>query len=225
MYCEEYQCWRCGKPVKLHHEPQERVFCEECRTKEIQDHKKLISEYALLKTKVMFDNALRIMEKSQRVYMYEYKDAADEVLEAMQLHTDAFYSADEVVTAIILAEYGIEFIPNYSVGSYRVDFYLPKEKLCVEIDGHLHRFNAEFDSKRDIDIRHILGAEWEIIRIPTKYVEKDPTKIPEAIEEMAKQKRKIRAENGGFIPETFSARERKYYDKIGEHRVIRRRNN
>ena len=52
--------------------------------------------------------------------------------------------------------------------------------LSRSMDICTHR--EVYDSERDIDIRNTLGKEWEIVRIPTKYIEKDPTVIPEAIE-------------------------------------------
>ena len=217
MPLEKYECWHCGKLLEKGYEPMPRVYCEECQSIAIQEHKKLVSEYVKLKTRIMFDTAVRTMEKSGRVYMYEYKNACDEVWDAMKDHTDVFLSSDEVIVAIVLIEYGIEFIPNYQIGKYKADFYIPEFKVCLEVDGHLHKFKEEFDSKRDIDIRCMLGSEWEVIRIPTKYIEKDPSKIPDAIEQIAERKREIRKKNSGIIPEDFSNRERKYYNKIGEH--------
>ena len=69
------------------------------------------------------------------------------------------------------------------------------------------------DSNRDVEIRRELGEEWEIIRIPTKHIEQNPVKLPEAIQALAKQKRDIRKKNGGFLPQSYSKREAARYKK------------
>ena len=45
---------------------------------------------------------------------------------------------------------GQRFLRQYSIGSYVVDFYCPKLRLVVEIDGPSHLINdaAEYDSDR-----------------------------------------------------------------------------
>jgi len=40
------------------------------------------------------------------------------------------------------------FLRQYSVGRYIVDFYCPKHKLAVELDGEVHLYQEEYDAKR-----------------------------------------------------------------------------
>ncbi len=215
-----YKCWKCGKEIEIESEPKSRVFCEECFELYRNDYKNIVSDYVKLKIFIMYETALRIMEKAG-MYMYEYQNAANEVLTEAQADNESYYSSDEMVAAIVLKEFGYDYIPNYAVGNYRVDFYIPELCVCFEVDGYMHKHSEVRDSERDTEIRNTLGKEWEIVRIPTKYIEKDPSTIPEAIEIMANEKRKIRRENGGILPESYSGRERKHYDKIGEHRTQR----
>lgn len=47
---------------------------------------------------------------------------------------------------------GRKFRRQHSIGNYIVDFYCPKEKLIVELDGQVHDniMNEEYDTKRNI---------------------------------------------------------------------------
>lgn len=214
-YREMFKCWKCSKEVEVtESEPTERVFCKECFSKYMDEHQELISEYSKLKIKVMFENALRIMEKSKKIYMHEYLDSSKKIYGNAISETEKFMSSHEIIVAILLEEYGFEFNVNYQILNYKVDFYIPELKICVEVDGNLHQNKLEYDSNRDIEIRNTLGVEWEIVRIPTKYIEQNPSKIIDGIEALANEKRRLRKKNLGYMPYGYSARENKHYDKI-----------
>jgi very-short-patch-repair endonuclease len=208
-----YQCWMCSKELELVPEPVERVFCPECAEKHKAEHDALIAEYALLKMRVMHENALRYMEKAG-VYMHEYKDAAERALASGLEQTKRFYSAHEIIVAIVLDEFGYEYEANYPIGKYRADFFIPELKACLEVDGEEHKHKRIKDNERDIEIRQTLGSDWEIVRIPTEYISQNPVLIPDAIEALANEKRKLRRLNNGIIPESFSRREKKHYAMI-----------
>lgn len=44
--------------------------------------------------------------------------------------------------------YGIKFRRQYSVGPYILDFYSPRNKLAIEVDGSEHIKNKEYDNER-----------------------------------------------------------------------------
>ncbi len=44
--------------------------------------------------------------------------------------------------------YGYKFRRQYSVGNYIVDFYCPKLKLAIEVDGPSHIGREEYDYQR-----------------------------------------------------------------------------
>ena len=44
---------------------------------------------------------------------------------------------------------GYRFRRQYPIGPYVLDFYCPKIKLCVEVDGEQHLLTKEQDAKRD----------------------------------------------------------------------------
>lgn len=210
---EKHICWYCGKEIELEYEPQRRVFCTECFEKFQKEHEEKVQKYIKLKEEVMYDTALRNMEKAG-LYMYEYQESARKMKELMEEKTGVFRSSDELITAIVLDEYNYDFKINYRVDKYYVDFYIPELKVCLEVDGRLHEYSVKKDSIRDIDIRNYLGLDWEILRIPTKYIEKDPSKIPDILIKMRKEKRKIRKENRGILPEHYSKRERSLYSDL-----------
>ncbi len=58
--------------------------------------------------------------------------------------------------------YGYKFRRQYSVGNYIVDFYCPKVKLAIEIDGSQH--NEKHNMIKD-DNRTKLLNEYDIIVI------------------------------------------------------------
>lgn len=222
MLLDEYKCWKCGTVVSKQEEPLNRVFCKACFEQHKADYKEKVDMYAKLKIEIMHETALRIMEKAN-MFMYEYQNAANEVLLLARENTESYYSSDEMIVAIVLTEYGFEHIPNYAIGKYRTDFYIPELCVCVEVDGHLHNGKEVYDNNRDIDIRLTLGTKWEIVHIKTAYIRKGPSKIPEAIEALAKEKRNIRRGNNGIIPEWYSSREKRHYNEIGEHHTSKAR--
>lgn len=214
-----FECWRCGKTVECEGEPRARVYCEECRPKALAEHKALVREYAELKRRVMIDTALRKMERAG-MYMHEYLEIAKTIKVEIDANEDKFLSADEIVAAMVLQSYNVDYEANKAVGRYVVDFYIPDMHVCLEIDGDRHEANTISDSKRDIEIREILGPEWEIVRIKTNYLAKNPERLVDAIEALYAEKKKLRAQNGGIIPEHFSRRERDYYASIGRWKKV-----
>ena len=224
MPLDDYKCWYCGETVKAEGwEPQTRVFCEECGKKHRAEYKKIVSEYVALKIRVMYERALREMENAN-CYMHEYREIAPGILADALATPDKYQSADEMIAAMVLISNGYEIEMQHSVGPYNVDIYIPKLYVCLEIDGERHEHRADYDSKRDIEIRRILGAAWEVIRIPTNYMEQNPEALPDAIEASYKQKKKYRKENGGFLPGSYSKREAAQYKKamVYEYRTVKR---
>ena len=185
-------------------------FCLEHYREHNKDYKGVLDDYLKLKNKVMFERAMRIMERAG-VSMTRYERFAKAVERHSAENPDQYKSADEIVAAVIMLETGTDFEMNYKIGSYIADMYIPDLMLIVEIDGELHEGKELKDSNRDIKLRQMLGDEWEVIRIPTKHIEENPTRIPDAIKALAKQKRTLRKRNGGFLPNSYSKREMARY--------------
>lgn len=207
------KCWNCGADIVESFGAMDILsgrFCLKCYREHSKNYKEQLAEYLKLKTMVMFERAMRIMERAG-TDMTKYKKYAKAVERHSADSPEQYKSSDEMVAAVVMLETGIDFEMNYKIGQFIADMYIPEWELIVEIDGAVHEGKELKDSNRDVKIRQMLGEEWEIIRIPTKYIEQNPPRIPDAIKAMAEQKRKLRKQNGGFLPETYSKREAARY--------------
>lgn len=198
-------CWYCGHEVSVETiKAGIRVFHPDCQLKFEKEQDKLKSNYLKLKTEVMYQRALREMEKQDRLYISDYYDEAELVHEMSKETPTKFQSSDEMMVAMELVNKRIHAKPQFKIGRRRVDFLLPDLNVALEIDGFLHEFKVVKDSAREIEIMNNLhkkfGGNWEVIRIPTKFVEKDLTKLVEAIKTLYDVRQKLRKKNGGFIP-------------------------
>ena len=81
--------------------------------------------------------------------------------------------------------YGIKFFRQYGIGSYICDFYCPKFKLAIEIDGGQH-FTSEgkqHDSRREqlfvsLGIRTIRFTNLDILNQLVAVLEKIISELP-----------------------------------------------
>ena len=216
------KCWVCGADIVESFGIMDIVSTRYCLThyrEHQKEYKKTVSEYLKLKNKVMFERAMRIMEKAG-CDMTQCKRYAQAVQKHSADNPDLYKSSHEIVTAVVLLDADYDFDMNYKIGDYIVDVYIPRLALIVEIDGELHEGKELRDSNRDVKLRQILGDEWEVVRIPTKYIEQNPIKIPDAIQAIAKKKRDLRKQNGGFLPNSYSKREAARYKDAMEYQTI-----
>jgi very-short-patch-repair endonuclease len=237
-------CWICGKDVDYDYEsnfknakvdkqvfytPDEqeeildntgqcaRTYCADCGTTVQEEYQADLAEYIRLKSKLMVNRAITNLER-QILDIYDYQAAIEVVSEFGANNPEKFMSSQEVIAAIILVHNEIKATVQYKILNYQVDFYLPTLKVVLEIDGFMHDYSEVKDSRRDINIRDELGADWEVIRIPTKYIDENAKVLPEAIIETKKYKQKLRRQNHGVIPDWYSKREQKNYKRIlGKH--------
>lgn len=209
-----FKCWGCGTlvPVVVD-EPLNRVFCPDCKSEYPKQLENKRLEYLRLRAELMYDRALRILEK-QRAKMFLYQEAAEVVLERIKEDPEAFDSAHEMVALMELLRNRVKVKLHPEVKRYKPDMLLPTEKVVLEIDGYMHEFHKIEDYKRDIEMRVILGAEWEVVRIPTKYIEQNVSALLTAVREIRAYKQKIRAQHNGIIPKWFSKRDAKAWEKV-----------
>lgn len=75
---------------------------------------------------------------------------------------------------------GYRFFRQYSAGPYILDFYCPKLRLAVEIDGgyHSERDTMEYDKEREI---YLSGLDIKTIRFKNKDVMNNIEKVIEQI--------------------------------------------
>ena len=199
------KCWLCGETavkktlllektdfVDMEHIGK-RCYCEKCFDEFNDEHDADRKEYIRLKKKLMFERAVRILER-QDVDIYEYKDAIETVQEFNRENLNRFDSAHEIVATIILIYNEVRTKTQFQVANYRVDFYLPELKVCLEVDGDRHKYKKQLDNERDLKIRNALGLDHEIIRIETDLIEQNAELLVEAIKSIRDERKKLRQE-------------------------------
>lgn len=56
---------------------------------------------------------------------------------------------------------GFKFTRQHSIGPYIVDFYCPKKRMIIEVDGNQHHENKKYDDTRTEYFKHL---NHEVIR-------------------------------------------------------------
>ncbi len=64
---------------------------------------------------------------------------------------------------------GRKFRRQHSIGNYITDFYCPKEKLIIELDGAIHNL-PEIIEKDKIRTQYLEGLGFKVIRFENKMV-------------------------------------------------------
>lgn len=75
---------------------------------------------------------------------------------------------------------GIQFYRQKPIGTYIVDFFAPKVKLVIEVDGsqHMHSYSLQKDKKRD---EYLISLGLKILRFYSNEVIKNTDAIVEII--------------------------------------------
>jgi len=75
---------------------------------------------------------------------------------------------------------GVQFYRQKPIGDYIVDFYAPKAKLVIEIDGsqHLEAHHAEKDGERD---EYLCRLGLKVLRFNSREVLKETEAVVEVI--------------------------------------------
>lgn len=210
-------CWICGAeatefPTLWHgnsfdREPYtQRVYCKTCAEKYEKELKESKAEYIRLRKRLMYERAVRMLEK-QNVDVYEYQEALNAVFDFSKANLEKFDSAEEMLAAAILIDNEIKIGIGKQVGKYTVDIIIPEMFVMLEIDGHTHRNRLYYDNERDKDLRSELGGKWEVVRIKTEYIQENAELLVEAIKAIYAEKKRLRKENNGFLPDWYSRRE------------------
>jgi hypothetical protein len=117
---KKYECWYCGIETEIEIQNL-RAFCPECFEEHKQKHLEIVKKYANLKTKIMFETALRILEKSG-IAVNKYQDSAFAVIESALSDTEKFLSSYEIIAAIILEHNGYDYKDFFVGVSYDINF-------------------------------------------------------------------------------------------------------
>ena len=198
-----FKCWDCGKPLEdgFRHK---RNYCTECAAKKAANAKRTFDEYWRLKNTMTLERAVsRIEDDDSGGDIEDYREAIEAVREYVEKNPQKLESTEEYITLIVLLSNYVRTICQYQVLNYRADFCLPDMKIILEIDGDRH--NKAKDAQRDLEILGEIGQDWTVLRIPTKYVNKYPKQIYDAIlDYMIEYKRKAE-ETPGYILQRVKA--------------------
>lgn len=204
-------CWECGKILKG--DMTNMRFCKECKITHQEKIQDLKSELARLRDELGLEKALGMLEK-QGCDLAEFKESSEAISEKTKEKSNMFGSSHEILATMELIRNRIRVKTQYSIGRYRVDLALMDENIFLEIDGNTHSGRLKKDKDRDTKIRSLAGPEWEIVRIPTGYLEKNIKKLLPAIREIRDFQQDIRNHNGGLMPKWFSARDERAWAEL-----------
>lgn len=175
------ECLFCG--TVLDETRKDSYVCEEC------DYK-----IKLLKQITKLDSARTKIEKSVKKHLRRdcsYEEERDNIARKIIKEKFQFGSSDETCFALQLEKEHIRYFPNYKIGKYRVDFFLPDMKRIIEIDGEIFHTDEDRDFIRERSIMSSVGEEYEIVRIPASYVPNYIIKNLREIIEFVVDKRKF----------------------------------
>lgn len=205
---EKFKCWDCGTDIKSTVK-YKRVYCNSCNEKRIEQEKIDLYNYTVLRKKLMLERAIKILEnQDNKINIFNYKDAIETIEEYIKENPNQFDSSHEITTAIELIRKEIKIKVQPVIEGMRFDFMIRDDKVVLEIDGHLHQYKVQEDAVKDLKVREILGEDWEVIRIPTKYIEQNISALYRAIKKMYEYKQEIRVSNNGVLPDYYSEREK-----------------
>jgi very-short-patch-repair endonuclease len=185
------KCWKCGELLEVE-ETKERVFCDKCKSEKSEKAKEDFEKYWELKNSMTLERAIKRIEADNtgNQTIYDFKESIEAVAEYVKENPRKLESTEEYIALIIMLSHRTKIKCQYKIEDYRVDFLLPELKVILEIDGYNH--NKARDAKRDLIILHNIGRDYEIVRIPTKYVNSNPKKLYDAIIEYRNTKRRYR---------------------------------
>lgn len=154
------RCLFCN--VVLTDDDKEKYTCKVCQRK-----------IELIKKLKQVDSSKNKIEKACLRYLHKntfYDEERKIVQEKIINYGYLFNSEPEVCFALQLEKQKIDYVPNYKIGKHKVDFFLPKLKIVLEIDGEMYHTDENKEFLRERAIMTILGNEYEIVRIPAKFV-------------------------------------------------------
>lgn len=192
----ETTCTACGRRY-VDKSRRYRPMCPECRERYSEEYERNIQAYTKLKSYFRIERAKRCFEKS--VHYDEWGAAMDVVEEYIFKNPKKADSTEEVVVIAALIGSEITVKPQERVGNMRVDMVLPDDKIVVEVDGPTHNHTKERDERRDACVRKILGSDWDVVRLPTEFINKHPGRIADAVYYVRKAQRELRKRTGGAI--------------------------
>ena len=99
-----------------------------------------------------------------------------------------YQSTEEIMVALELLRRGYTIYHQKEIAKFHVDFFIPELSVVLEVDGEpFHALNKSKSDMRDYLIKSSLGSSYKVVHIPTKYINKDVTKLVRAIKEICRK--------------------------------------
>jgi very-short-patch-repair endonuclease len=90
------------------------------------------------------------------------------------LRKDSTHEEERFWFEVRNSKLGFRFKRQESIGIYIVDFYCPKKKLAIEIDGSQHNENIEYDEERT---RYLNSYGIKVLRFWNEEINSDIDKV------------------------------------------------
>ncbi len=71
-----------------------------------------------------------------------------------------------------------KFRRQHSIGHYIVDFYCAEERLIIELDGEVHKYQSDYDFERT---QYLESLNYKVIRFENRLVLETPEAVLNAI--------------------------------------------
>ncbi len=84
--------------------------------------------------------------------------------------------------------HGVRFLRQYSVNYFVIDFYAPKIKLAIEVDGSSHIGKEDYDARRQ---KYIEAFNIEMIRFTDEQVMGNTNNVVKSIEVVVEKRLKM----------------------------------
>lgn len=206
-YCNMYfpPCHICGQETEsMTYIPENKYTCKKCKQEIYLSDRKSSAENSLEAKEKRLEKAIERIKRKTGNFS-RYKDAIEVVKK--NLHKDGwFQSTEEVMTAIELVKNNVRARHQVKFGRYKADFVLPDEKAVLEIDGELFHTDKtrKKEALRDALIVASLGSDWEVIRITDSLINQNITRLVPAIKKGLKERRRLREQYNGQLPQGYS---------------------
>ena len=174
-------CSLCGREYEAVIYSRTRVrLCPECKRAILVQRKKIKAEaHPVDKAAKRYETAVDRIRKQVKDFS-KYDRAVYGARKALE----KYGSIPEAMTAIELLYLGYPFVPQYRVGRYKVDFFIPSINTALEVDGTI--YHQHENEKRDMCLQLALGQGAKIVHVPAETLEKRITLLKRIIEKRDK---------------------------------------
>lgn len=175
-------CAKCGAPVKsLVYGRNRDYLCDNCR---LGERKKFVALEQELKMELTTAGERRFAKAVQEIKkQVKNFESYRKPIELARAALEKYGSVPEAMVAIELLRLGYKIIPQQKIHRYNVDFYIPKDKLIIEVDGQIYH-NGKDNTEREAVIMLTLGIDTRIVHIPAERIAKDIQKLKRCIDEL-----------------------------------------